>query len=118
MVEDVPTVSVAKGEADAGRGLPASASGLRRDWPGPRSGVGRAEGRDAEPLLFLLEDDDPRGDHQHQAVGLPADADVAEEAVDQRGLREDRRAELLPRLLKPLDAAEQDRAAVGDGDGR
>ena len=47
-----------------------------------------------------------------------ADPDVAEEAVDQRRLGEDRDAVLDPLLVEPLDAAQQDRAAVGDGDGR
>ena len=36
----------------------------------------------------------------------------------QRGLGEDRHAVLLPFLVEPLDAAQEDRAAVGDGDGR
>ena len=37
---------------------------------------------------------------------------------DQRGLGEDGHAELAALLVEPLDAAEQDGAAVGDGDGR
>ena len=37
---------------------------------------------------------------------------------DQRRLGEDRDAELVPLLVEPLDAAQEDGAAVGDGDGR
>ena len=47
---------------------------------------------------------------------LAADPDVAEEAVDERRLGEDRDAELEPFLIEPLHTAEQHRAAVGDGD--
>ena len=51
-------------------------------------------------------------------LGVAADADVAEEAVDQRRLGEDRDAVLDPLLGHRLDAAQQHGAAVGDGDGR
>ena len=41
---------------------------------------------DAEPFLLFFQDDDPRGDHQHETLRVPADADVAEQTIDQRGL--------------------------------
>src|SRR5262249_56344264 len=49
--------------------------------------------RDAQSLFFLLEDDDVGGDHDHHALRVPADADVAEQAVDERDLGEHGHAE-------------------------
>jgi hypothetical protein len=106
-------------EKAAGGGPPAA--GPR--WEVRAGGLSRLRTRDsrrtgAQPLLLLLEDDDAGRNHQHQAAGRPADADVAEQAVDQGRLREDRGAELVALLAEDLDAAQEHRAAVGDRDGR
>lgn len=52
--------------------------------------------------LFLRVDDDPRGDHDEQALRLAAEADVLEQAVDVGHLAEHRRAELVAAFAERL----------------
>ena len=67
-------------------------------------------------FFFLFLDDDARRHHQHEAVGRAAKADVLEEAVDIRHLREDWHAEFVATFAESLDAAQEHRAAVGHAD--
>ena len=66
------------------------------ELPSDPSTGSEGDRRNAELLLFLLEDDDPRRDHQHDAAGDAVDAHVAEQTVDERNLGDDRHAELVP----------------------
>ena len=62
-------------------------------------------------LLFLL-DDDPWRDHQHQAVCIASDGDVAEQTADVRNLAEHRHTAFGASFAHPLDSTEQNRSTV------
>src|SRR6202008_685936 len=71
-----------------------------------------------EDLLFLLVDDDARRHHDEQTLRFAAIRGVAEKPVDVRNFVQDGRPGLVAAFRKCLEAAQQDRAAVGHADRR
>ena len=71
---------------------------------------------DSQQRLFFFVDDDSRGDHEHEALGLATDTGVLEEPADVRNLVEDRHTGHVAAFAESFDSAQQNCSAVRHAD--